>query len=38
MFGLFKRKKNKPDPLLEELLKENERLEKILDEHKKRKS
>ena len=35
MFGLFKNKKNKPDPVLEELLKENERLEKILDEHKK---
>lgn len=35
MFGLFKRKKDKPDPVLEELLKENERLEKILDEHKK---
>ena len=35
MFGLFKRKNDKPDPVLEELLKENEMLEKILDEHKK---
>lgn len=35
MFGLFKRKNDKPDPILEELLKENEILEKILDEHKK---
>lgn len=35
MFGSFKRKNYKPDPVLEELLKENESLEKILDEHKK---
>ena len=35
MFGLFKNKKNKPDPVLEELLKENERLDNILEEHKK---
>ena len=34
MLRLFKRKKE-TDPELEELLKENERLEKILDEHKK---
>ena len=35
MFGLFKRKK-KTDPELEWLIKENERLDKILEEHKKR--
>ena len=35
MFGLFKRKKNKKDPVLEKLLEENERLGKILDEHRK---
>ena len=34
MFGLFKRKK-KTDPVLEKLLRENEILEKILDEYKK---
>lgn len=34
MFRLFKRKNDKPDPILEELLKENEMLEKILDEYK----
>ena len=32
MFGLFKRTK-KPDPIIEELKKENERLDKILKEH-----
>ena len=32
MFGLFKRKNDKPDPVLEKLLKENEELGKILDE------
>ena len=35
MFGLFKRKNDKPDPVLEKLLEENERLGKILDEHRK---
>ena len=35
MFGLFKRKKDKPDPVLETLLKENEELGKILDERRK---
>ena len=35
MFGLFKRKNDKPDPELEWLIKENERLGKILEEHKK---
>ena len=34
MFRLFKRKK-KTDPELEWLIKENERLDKILEEHKK---
>ena len=34
MLGLFKRKK-KTDPELEWLIKENERLDKILEEHKK---
>ena len=34
MFGLFKRKK-KTDPELEWLIKENERLDKILEEHRK---
>ena len=34
MFGLFKRKK-KTDPVLEELLRQNEELEKILEEHRK---
>lgn len=37
MFGLFKRKK-KTDPILEKLQRENERLEKILDEHRKESS
>lgn len=32
MFRLFKRTK-KPDPIIEELKKENERLDKILKEH-----
>ena len=35
MFGLFKRKNDKPDPVLEKLLKYNEELGKILDERKK---
>lgn len=35
MFGLFKRKNDKPDPVLEKILKENEELEKILDERRK---
>ena len=35
MFGLFKRKKNKPDPILEELEKQNKMLEKLLDERRK---
>ena len=34
MFGLFKRKK-KTDPEFEWLIKENERLDKILEEHRK---
>ena len=34
MFGLFKRKK-KTDPELEWLIRENERLDKILKEHRK---
>ena len=34
MFGLFKRK-NKTDQELEWLIKENERLDKILEEHRK---
>ena len=34
MLGLFKRKK-KTDPELEWLIKENERLDKILEEHRK---
>lgn len=37
MFGLFKRKNDKPDPILEKILKENEELGKILDERRKRK-
>ena len=32
MFGLFKHE-TKPDPIIEELKKENERLDKILKEH-----
>lgn len=35
MFGLFKRKNDKPDPVLEKILKENKELEKILDERRK---
>lgn len=35
MFGLFKRKKDKPDPVLEELLRANEELGTILDERRK---
>lgn len=36
MFGLFKRKNDKPDPVLEKILKENKELEKILDERRKK--
>ena len=35
MFGLFKNKKNKPDPILEALEKQNKRLEEILIERRK---
>lgn len=35
MFGLFKNKKNKPDPILEALLRHNDELEKILIETRK---
>lgn len=35
MFGLFKRKNDKPDPVLEMLREENERLDKILTERQK---
>ena len=35
MFGLFKNKKNKPDPILESLLRQNEELEKLLIETRK---
>lgn len=35
MFGLFKNKKNKPDPILEALLRQNEELEKLLIERRK---
>ena len=35
MFGLFKRKNDKPDPILEMLREENERLDKILTEKQK---
>ena len=35
MFGLFKNKKNKPDPILEELEKQNKMLEKLLNERRK---
>jgi mevalonate kinase len=35
MFGLFKRKKDKSDPVLEMLREENERLDKILAEKQK---
>ena len=35
MFGLFKNKKNKPDPILEELERQNKMLEKLLTERRK---
>ena len=35
MFGLFKNKKNKPDPILEALEKQNKRLEELLIEKRK---
>ena len=35
MFGLFKNKKNKPDPILEALEKQNKRLEELLIEKQK---
>lgn len=35
MFGLFKNKKNKPDPILEALLRQNEELEKLRIERQK---
>ena len=35
MFGLFKNKKNKPDPILEALEKQNKRLEELLIERRK---
>ena len=35
MFGLFKNKKNKPDPMLEALLRQNEELEKLIIETRK---
>ena len=35
MFGLFKNKKNKPDPILEALLRQNEELKKLLIETRK---
>ena len=35
MFGLFKNKKNKPDPILESLEKQNKRLEELLIEKRK---
>ena len=35
MFGLFKNKKNKPDPILEALLRQNEELDKLLIETRK---
>ena len=35
MFGLFKNKKNKPDPILEALLRQNEELEKLIIETRK---
>ena len=35
MFGLFKNKKNKPYPILEALLRQNEELEKLLIETRK---
>ena len=38
MFGLFKNKKNKPDPILEALEKQNKRLEELLIEKRKENS
>ena len=35
MFRLFKNKKNKPDPILEALLRQNEELEELLIERRK---
>ena len=35
MFGLFKNKKNKPDPILESLEKQNKMLEELLIERRK---
>ena len=35
MFRLFKNKKNKPDPILEALEKQNKRLEELLIERRK---
>ena len=35
MLGLFKNKKNKPDPILETLEKQNKRLEELLIERRK---
>ena len=35
MFGLFKNKKNKPDPILEALEEQNKRLEELLIERRK---
>ena len=35
MFGLFKNKKNKPDPILEALGEQNKRLEELLIERRK---
>ena len=35
MFGLFKNKKNKPDPILEALEKQNKRIEELLIERQK---
>ena len=35
MFGLFKNKKNKPDPILEALEDQNKRLEELLIERRK---
>ena len=37
MLGIFKQEK-KPDPIIEELKKENERLDKILKEHEKQRA
>ena len=35
MFGLFKNKKNKPDPILEALEKQSKELEELLNERRK---